>query len=65
MRMTWNQSQQQVRSDTVLGRAEGDTDEDQNNLQSVTMTGEVRHTGEDQNHLQIVTTTGEIRHSAW
>ena len=63
--MTWNQSQQQVRSDTVLGRAEGDAGEDQNNLQSVTMTGEVRHTGEDQNHLQIVTTTGEIRHSAW
>ena len=43
MRMTWNQSQQRVRSDTVLGGARGDAGEDQNDLESVTTTGEIRH----------------------
>ena len=49
----------------MLGRAKGDAGEDQNHLQSVTMTGEIRHTDEDQNHLQLITMTGEIRHCAW
>ena len=46
----------------MLGRTEGDTGEDQNHLQSVTMTEEIRHTGEDQNHLQLITMIGEIRY---
>ena len=49
--MTWNQTQQWVRSDTMLGGAEGDTGEDQNHPQLITTTGEIRHTGEDQNNL--------------
>ena len=39
--MTWNESQQQVRSDTVS--VEVDAGEDENDLESVTATGEIRH----------------------